>query len=125
MIDYDTDSQVLYLMRNILVPESLESFSIYTVSLKRSLDPKVKKKPIMTGGKDFSVEDVATEISRIKIFPDHNPVFNSEEDMPTACACYIKHENFIYLLASNSRFSLLFRIDTTKKLKDNMLITFE
>jgi len=29
------------------------------------------------------------------------------------------------VLASNSRFSLLFRVDTNRKLKDNMLINFE
>lgn len=71
------------------------------------------------------MEDVATEIARIKIFPESNPVFDTDDEMPTACGCFIKSENLIYVLASNSRFSLLFRVDTNRKLKDNMLINFE
>jgi hypothetical protein len=53
VIDYDPEAQVLYLLRNMLAPESRESFNIYKVDLKKSFDPTKKKKPPMTGAKDF------------------------------------------------------------------------
>lgn len=112
--------QILLLVRERRV-DANEEYDIFTVNLKKNFNSQLKKKPVMA---NVSVEDVGQLVARLKVFTTPMSVF-SEDDNLTVSACYLGAEQIIYVLISNTAFSLLYRVEIAGNKKTNMALNFE
>lgn len=73
---------------------------------------------------NVAVEDVGKLVARLKVFQTPISVFSRDENL-TVSACYLGAEQIIYVLISNTAFSLLYRVDLEGNKKANMALNFE
>ncbi len=73
---------------------------------------------------NVTVDDVGQILARMKVFTAPMSVFN-EEDNLTVSAALISAEDTIFVLISNTAFSLLYRVNLNLNKKINMALHFE
>lgn len=73
---------------------------------------------------NVTVDDVGQVLARMKVFTAPMSVFN-EEDNLTVSAALISAEDTIFVLISNTAFSLLYRVNLNLNKKINMALHFE
>lgn len=80
------------------------------IYLRKNLDDRVKKKPLMV---NMEVQEVALIAARFNVFTQPLSVFTAEDTL-SACAHYSQEENTVFVLISNSQFGLFYsaRLET-------------
>jgi hypothetical protein len=98
-----------------------ESFEVYRIHLRKNIDVRVRKKPLMV---NMEVQEVGEVIARFNVFTSPLSVF-IESDILTVSPCYEEKLEHVYVLICNPQFGLLFFVDISSLKRENMAIDFE
>ena len=118
MVDYDLQSQILYLIRQqILAPE--DECELFSLDLKRLFDPKVIVKPIFVG---FEIHEICKVVAKLNLYTKPISVFEKDDDGLWISACLNKKEKKLYAVVSNNSLSFLYTVNLQLEPSQNMKI---
>lgn len=103
---FDYKKQLLLLVRE-KKNEPDEDFEVYRIALRKNIDPRVKKKPLMV---NMEVTDIAEVVARFNVFTTPLSVF-TEDDLLTVSPYYVAEKDHVLVLICNSQFGLLYTAD--------------